>query len=164
MKIGSDAPADKPSPVLWRVSGSDMLCVPTTLLLHTTREGDHHDWLLGDPASGPGRGTGRLWTARVAPPSWAWAESGRFAVTPLPPHRPCYLRYEGPISGDRGHVRRVDAGYAWVLRWRTGPGGGGVLVVRMAHFAGWVEVAPLDADRRWEARVLRVDALPADSP
>ena len=25
-------------------------------------------------------------------------------------HRKAYLEYQGPISGDRGHVRRVDAG------------------------------------------------------
>ena len=25
-------------------------------------------------------------------------------------HRKAYLEYEGPVSGDRGHVRRVDAG------------------------------------------------------
>ena len=30
-------------------------------------------------------------------------------------HRPAYLDYEGPIAGDRGRVRRWDAGvFAWV--------------------------------------------------
>jgi hypothetical protein len=28
----------------------------------------------------------------------------------LPDHRPIYLDYEGPISGDRGTVRRIDRG------------------------------------------------------
>jgi hypothetical protein len=28
----------------------------------------------------------------------------------LPEHRRAYLDYEGPVSGDRGHVRRIDAG------------------------------------------------------
>jgi hypothetical protein len=35
------------------------------------------------------------------------------APTPLvhlPPHRRAYLDYEGPISNDRGHVHRVEAG------------------------------------------------------
>jgi hypothetical protein len=32
------------------------------------------------------------------------------AATRLPDHRLAYLDYEGPISGDRGHVRRVAAG------------------------------------------------------
>ena len=29
---------------------------------------------------------------------------------PLPDHRLAYLDYEGPVSGDRGSVKRVDAG------------------------------------------------------
>ncbi|MGL4465739.1 MAG: hypothetical protein ACRC1K_26610 [Planctomycetia bacterium] len=33
----------------------------------------------------------------------------------LPPHRAIYLRYEGPISGMRGWVKRWDAGAATVL-------------------------------------------------
>ncbi|MGD2111681.1 MAG: DNA polymerase ligase N-terminal domain-containing protein [Phycisphaerae bacterium] len=37
------------------------------------------------------------------------------AALPIPAkrigdHRKAYLEYEGPVSGDRGHVRRVDAG------------------------------------------------------
>ena len=28
----------------------------------------------------------------------------------LPDHRKAYLHHEGPVSGDRGQVRRVDAG------------------------------------------------------
>jgi hypothetical protein len=32
------------------------------------------------------------------------------SVEPLPDHRLAYLEYEGPVSGDRGTVRRVDAG------------------------------------------------------
>ncbi len=37
------------------------------------------------------------------------------AALPIPArrigdHRPAYLTYEGPVSGDRGDVRRVDAG------------------------------------------------------
>ena len=33
----------------------------------------------------------------------------------LPDHRPLYLEYEGPISHDRGSVRRLDRGeYEWI--------------------------------------------------
>lgn len=32
------------------------------------------------------------------------------AATPLPDHRLAYLDYEGPVSGNRGHVKRVDRG------------------------------------------------------
>ena len=34
----------------------------------------------------------------------------RVDALPLPDHRRCYLEYEGPISGDRGSVRRVYSG------------------------------------------------------
>ncbi|MCA9075725.1 MAG: hypothetical protein KDA93_11875 [Planctomycetaceae bacterium] len=33
-----------------------------------------------------------------------------FRATELPDHRRMYLDYEGPVSGDRGTVRRWDAG------------------------------------------------------
>lgn len=35
----------------------------------------------------------------------------------LADHRPIYLDYEGPISGDRGSVRRVDRGTFEVRVW-----------------------------------------------
>lgn len=39
------------------------------------------------------------------------------SATPLPPHRLAYLEYEGPVSGNRGAVKRVDAGkFEWVAR------------------------------------------------
>jgi hypothetical protein len=36
---------------------------------------------------------------------------------PLPDHRPMYLDYEGPISGDRGRVTRWDGG---TFEWNEG--------------------------------------------
>lgn len=36
------------------------------------------------------------------------------AAVSLPRHRLLYLDYEGPVSHQRGHVQRVDAG---LLRW-----------------------------------------------
>jgi hypothetical protein len=41
-----------------------------------------------------------------APPSGG----GTIAVEPLGDHRAIYLDYEGPVSGNRGTVRRWDAG------------------------------------------------------
>src|SRR5690606_18886921 len=35
---------------------------------------------------------------------------GRILAEPLPDHRLVYLDYEGPVSGDRGAVKRWDAG------------------------------------------------------
>ncbi len=130
-----------------------MLAVPTALLLHTTDDGQHHDWLIGDPEAWP-NAQARLWTARVQPPSTQWAALGQFPLTPLPPHRAIYLHYEGPISGNRGHVRRVDAGYALVLLWQPQRA---VLAVRMHGFTGRVELVMPRADTgagEWTARVL----------
>ncbi len=42
------------------------------------------------------------------------AKSFPLSATPLPRHRLLYLDYEGPLSNQRGQVRRVDAGG---LRW-----------------------------------------------
>jgi hypothetical protein len=39
---------------------------------------------------------------------------GPVPVEPIADHRPLYLDYEGPVSGGRGTVTRVDAGtFAW---------------------------------------------------
>jgi hypothetical protein len=39
----------------------------------------------------------------------------------LPDHRRAYLTYQGPVSGGRGRVRRVDAGrLEWLGRGRQG--------------------------------------------
>src|SRR5262245_59634692 len=37
-------------------------------------------------------------------------ESGAIDVEPLADHRLAYLDYEGPVSGNRGSVRRFDRG------------------------------------------------------
>ena len=34
----------------------------------------------------------------------------RCVATRLPDHRLAYLEYEGPVSGNRGVVRRIDSG------------------------------------------------------
>lgn len=51
----------------------------------------------------------RTWRSPV------WPITGRTRLVPLEPHRPAYLDYEGPVSGGRGHVRRV-AGGTFTLR------------------------------------------------
>ncbi len=37
------------------------------------------------------------------------------SATSLPDHRLAYLDYEGPVSGNRGHVQRVDRGEYFLL-------------------------------------------------
>lgn len=45
------------------------------------------------------------------------ADGNPVPAEPLPDHRTVYLDYEGPVSGNRGTVRRVDAGlYEWQTR------------------------------------------------
>lgn len=48
-----------------------------------------------------------LRTWRLAEPP---APGKAVAAEPLPDHRPVYLDYEGPVSGNRGQVRRWAAG------------------------------------------------------
>jgi hypothetical protein len=40
----------------------------------------------------------------------SWPPRGGEIFERLPDHRCAYLDYEGPVSGNRGHVRRVEAG------------------------------------------------------
>lgn len=47
----------------------------------------------------------RTWALAAEPAIGATVEA-----TALPDHRPAYLEYEGPVSGDRGTVARFDRG------------------------------------------------------
>ncbi|RUL88914.1 DNA polymerase ligase N-terminal domain-containing protein [Tautonia sociabilis] len=52
------------------------------------------------------------WALSAAPGPESEAEA-----SPLPDHRLAYLDYEGPISGDRGEVRRLDRGTYESIQW-----------------------------------------------
>jgi hypothetical protein len=69
------------------------------VLQHDSPRGLHWDFLL---ETGPTLST---WELAQAPDT-----AGPIAARPLPDHRLVYLEYEGPISGDRGHVRQWDQG------------------------------------------------------
>jgi len=78
------------------------------VLRHDTPPGSprpvHWDFLLED-------GDSLLTWALSEPPA-----AGRpIPAEPLPNHRPAYLDYEGPVSGNRGTVTRWDAG---TFQWR----------------------------------------------
>ena len=83
-----------------------MHLLPTVLLRHIRPADTHYDWLLADPDDPHGR----LWTLRCPDSSDHWHLPGRLLLTPLPAHRRLYLDYQGPISGGRGTVQRIDAG------------------------------------------------------
>jgi hypothetical protein len=56
--------------------------------------------------------------------TWALDSAGviagvEIAARELAPHRPVYLEYEGPVSGGRGVVRRLDAGTFVVKQWSS---------------------------------------------
>lgn len=81
------------------------------ILHHTGWIEDHFDLMLETDAESP------LLTWRLD----RWPDPT--TTTPLPPHRRAYLDYEGPVSNNRGQVRRVAGGsYSAIertaLRWR----------------------------------------------
>jgi hypothetical protein len=43
------------------------------------------------------------------------SEAASIPAEPLPDHRTAYLDYEGPVSGDRGTVSRIDRGEFEIL-------------------------------------------------
>jgi hypothetical protein len=74
------------------------------LLRHTLPDGSaHFDLLIEHPEH-----------ERV--PTWRLAENpvdhAAVAAERIADHRPVYLDYAGPVSGDRGHVDQIDAGTA----------------------------------------------------
>jgi len=79
----------------------------SVLLHHLLGDDTHYDWMFEDPDGAPGET--RLLTWRIDIPSDQWADA-EVGLVELPPHRRAYLEYEGPVSGDRGRVIRVDRG------------------------------------------------------
>lgn len=78
----------------------------------------HWDFMLEDGAA--------LKTWRLLSPPRPGAA---IAAEALPDHRPLYLDYEGPVSGNRGRVRRWDWG---TYEWETPPNAeGGEVAVRL---------------------------------
>ena len=86
----------------------------------------YHDWPSHDERPShcdlmlEAGGVLRTWSLTLLPRDWAGttesAVAPEFAATNTVPaeqladHRLEYLDYEGPVSGDRGSVRRLDAG------------------------------------------------------
>lgn len=86
------------------------------LLRHTLPEGgDHLDWLIEDPDDP----SGRLLAFRLAP-TVPWPPTTGFDAERLKPHRRDFLTYEGPLSGNRGEVRRIAGGECRALRAADG--------------------------------------------
>src|SRR3954470_13875672 len=70
------------------------------VLYHDGVAEPHYDLMFEDPAGGDLR----TWR------SPAWPIGTHTPLEKLADHRREYLDYEGPVSGDRGFVRRVESG------------------------------------------------------
>jgi hypothetical protein len=80
---------------------------PTVELLHSLPDGTHHvDWLIASDALGQRP----LLTFRLPRGIEDMTPDEPVEILRLADHRPHYLDYEGPISGDRGSVRRLWRG------------------------------------------------------
>ncbi len=108
-------------------------------------------------------GTLMTWSLDALPSAWATAlgESGgggeAVDATRLADHRLAYLDYEGPISGDRGVVRRCDGGvYCHVVedgRKLAPPRLDPIAVNLQGRFLqGRIVLAPLEGER-WRLQV-----------
>ena len=84
----------------------------------------------------------RTWRLNRAPD-----ESGPIEAQPLPDHRLAYLDSEGPVSGNRGSVRRFDRGEytpieethdALVVELHGVILQGKVIIKRIANSEGWL--------------------------
>lgn len=87
------------------------------ILHHTTRDGEHWDLMLeqGDVL--------QTWQLLANP---LIAEGYPISARRIGDHRLAYLTYEGPISGDRGNVARIDEG-----EYERRPAAGDELVVEL---------------------------------
>jgi len=80
---------------------------PTAQLLHELPDGSAHvDWLLGQDSAG----VEPLITYRLGGRIDDLEPGATIDAEHIGDHRPAYLTYEGPISGDRGTVRRLARG------------------------------------------------------
>jgi hypothetical protein len=78
------------------------------VILHHTGHGEpHYDLMLQIAQSHP------LSTWRILRPPTEWHE--KTPATRLPDHRDAYLTYEGPVSNNRGSVKRIADGIAKVI-------------------------------------------------
>ncbi len=76
------------------------------VIVHHTGIDDPHFDVMFETAPGSALTTFRL---------PAWPPTAPLSATPLRDHRAAYLDYEGPVSHDRGQVRRVQEGRCHVI-------------------------------------------------
>ena len=75
------------------------------IILHTGRGPDHYDLMLEMLETGQALATWQLQQDCLD-----LRPGEGLAARKLPDHRLAYLSHQGPVSGGRGHVRRIHAG------------------------------------------------------
>lgn len=127
---------------------AEMTGRPTVQLRHRLPDGSEHvDWLIAqDP-----RGALPLLSFRVARRIDDLREGEAVGAERLAEHRPMYLSYEGPISGDRGEVERLCGGTVVLQRRRPGS-----WELQIQWRPGASQRLRLDEDRdgRWSIRAM----------
>ncbi len=145
-------------------SSSPPTRLPLVVLHHVLPRGSHYDLLLANPLDPKGL----LWAGRISRPPARWATMRRFILTPLPPHRRRYLRFEGPLAPktgplqgpfrgpfrgrgqSRGRVKRVDRGWCIATIWSPRRFG---LQIHLTGFTGALEGSWRASPRpRWLVR------------
>lgn len=109
--------------------------LPTVELLHTLTDGTTHvDWMIAQDTLA----TLPLITFRLPTPLAELKTGGELIAQRIADHRPAYLTYEGPISGERGTVRCLTRGR--VRQWNETARG---WEMEILHDSETVTVAPL---------------------
>src|SRR5438045_4201299 len=95
-----------------RLPLSDVAALRMVVLRHDLGDGSHHfDWLIAtDPQC-----TEPLVSFRLNTPLDQLEPGRSLVIERMADHRSVYLEYEGPISDDRGLVKRIAAGSLAVL-------------------------------------------------
>lgn len=127
--------------------------LPTVLLHHETPLGNHYDWLWPHPSE---KFNASLWAARTVVASSDWAKVRVWTLWRIPPHRRCYLTYQGAVAPkagqQRGHVHQVDKGWLIPRIWTDDRI---VVEVSMRRFRSLVQIYHLGQDR-FRATAMRV--------
>lgn len=126
--------------------------MPRFVVLEHRWAGVHYDVMLEDVA----QGSLRTWAVEIP-----LTPGVDLPARELAAHRLVYLDYEGPISGDRGSVRRLDRGTFLPQIWRADL----VEVILSGDvYRGEVAFRSVDPERsetagslRWVVRLGKVD-------
>jgi len=83
--------------------------MPAFVLLEHSQPHQTHWDLMFEPAPSPESPGSKLITFCIPINPNLWTEKP-LSCEKIADHRPVYLTYEGPLTGNRGQVRRVDQG------------------------------------------------------